>query len=111
MWEDWSWQLKSYVALHKPHAREVMDLSEGAPNPITDQVLTNYQQNHIGHDVQLLIFSRQYLFACSDYGRPGKIVRLNELGNRFESWRQLHERFSLPDRARAVILLSQLLDV
>ena len=77
-WEDRSWQLKSYVALHKPHAREVMDLSEGAPNRITDQVLTNYQQNHIGHDVQFLVFSRQYLFACSDYGRPGKIVRLNE---------------------------------
>ena len=62
-WKDWSWQLKSYVALYKPHAREVMDLSEGAPNPMTDQVLT-YQVNHIGKDAQLLV---------SNYGRPGKI--------------------------------------
>ena len=111
-WEDWSWQLKSYVALYKPHAREVMDLAEGAPNPITDQVLTNYQVNHIGHDVQLLVFSRQlhYLLAQITEGPARLIVRLNERGNGFESWRQVHERFSLPDRARGVSLLSQLLD-
>ena len=111
-WEDWSWQLKSYVALYKPAAREVMELAEGAAAPITDQVVLNYQTNHIGQDVQILVFSRQlhYLLAQITEGPARLIVRLNEHGNGFESWRQLHERFSLPDRARGVSLLSQLLD-
>ena len=111
-WEDWSWQLKSYVALYKPTAREVMELAEGAAAPITDQVVLNYQTNHIGQDVQILVFSRQlhYLLAQITEGPARLIVRLNEHGNGFESWRQLHERFSLPDRARGVSLLSQLLD-
>ena len=89
-----------------------MGLSERAPNPITDQVLTNYQVNHIGHDVQLMVFSRQlhYLLAQITEGPARLIVRLNERGSGFEFWRQLHERFSLPDRARGVSLLSQLLD-
>ena len=38
------------------------------------------------------------------------IVRLNEPGNGFETWRQLHERFALPSRAKGVSLLSQLLE-
>ena len=89
-----------------------MDLAEGAPNSITDQALTNYQVNHIGHDVQLLVVSRQlhYLLAQITEGPARLIVRLNERGNGFESWRQLRERFSLPDRARGVSLLSPLLD-
>ena len=111
-WKDWSWQLKSYVALYKPVAREVMELAVGAAAPITDQVVLNYQTNHIGQDVQILVFSRQlhYLLAQITEGPARLIVRLNEHGNGFESWRQLHERFSLPDRARRVSLLSQLLD-
>ena len=86
-WEDWFWQLKSYVALYKPAAREVMELAEGAAAPITDQVVLNYQTNHIGQDVQILVFSRQlhYLLAQITEGPARLIVRLNEHGNGFES--------------------------
>ena len=38
------------------------------------------------------------------------IVRLNEPGKGFETWRQLHERFALPSRAKGVNLLSKLLE-
>ena len=38
------------------------------------------------------------------------IVRLNEAGNGFETWRQLYDRFALPSRAKGVSLLSQLLE-
>ena len=29
-WEDWSWQLKAYVALYKPVAQELMTRVEGS---------------------------------------------------------------------------------
>ena len=29
-WEDWSWQLKRYVGLHKPLAKLLMDDAEGS---------------------------------------------------------------------------------
>ena len=74
--------------------------------------ILNYQTNLIGQDVQILVFSSQlhFLLVQITEDPPRLIVRLNEHGNGFESWRQLHERFSLPDRARGVSLLNQLLD-
>ena len=60
----------------------------------------------------MIIFSRQlhYLLAQITEGPERLVVRLNEGGNGFETWRKLHDRFSLPDRARGVSLLSRLLD-
>ena len=35
-WEDWSWQLKAYVAVHKPVAQELVERIEGSNVPIDD---------------------------------------------------------------------------
>eukprot|EP00439_Symbiodinium_sp_Y106_P060138 s2934_g8.t2 len=51
-----------------------------------------------------------YLLANLTDDAARLIVRLNEPGNGFETWRQLHERFALPSRAKGVSLLSQLLE-
>ena len=111
-WEDLSWQLKSYVALYKPVAGEVVSTIEGSPHQAcTDQVVSDFKdRRQLPH--QLVEFSRQlhYLLAQITEGPARLIVRLNEAANGFESWRQLHARFALPDRARGVSLLGQLLE-
>ena len=108
-WDDWSRQLKSYVSLHKPSAQFMMDRLEGAHDVCTDQRIEDYgAANCPGQQ----LFSRQvhYLLAQITEGPARLVVRLNEGGNGFETWRKLHDRFSLPDRARRVSLLSRLLD-
>ena len=37
-WEDWSWQLKAYVALYKPVAQELMTRVEGSASVIDDTI-------------------------------------------------------------------------
>ena len=101
---------KSYVALYKPVAGEVMNSTEGVAQACTDQVVVEFEDSRqLPH--QLVDFSRQlnYLLAQITEGPGGFIVRLNAAANAFESWRQLHARFALPDRARGVSLLGQLL--
>ena len=63
-------------------------------------------------DKILVKFAKQlhYLLANLTDDAARLIVRLNEQGKGFETWRQLHERFALPSRAKGVSLLSQLLE-
>ncbi|CAE7295848.1 unnamed protein product [Symbiodinium sp. CCMP2456] len=84
-WEDWSWQSKAYVALYKPVAQELMDRIQGSSISI-DDAATQLEENNT------------------------LIVRLNEPGNGFETWRQLHDRFALPSREKGVSLLNKLLE-
>ena len=71
-WEDWSWQLKSYVALYKPAAGEVMELAEEAAAPITDQVVLNYKPHWSGC-ADFGFQSTIALFADTNHRRSGKI--------------------------------------
>ena len=110
-WDDWSWQLKSYVSLYKPSAQFMMDRLEGRDEVCTDQHIEDYETTNAPGQA-LIAFSRQlhYLLAQITDGPARLVVRLNEGGNGFETWRKLYDRFSLPDRARGVSLLSRLLD-
>ena len=45
-WEDWSWSVKTYVALFKAEATEVMEGAETARNPITDELLERMQRDN-----------------------------------------------------------------
>ena len=110
-WDDWSWQLKSYVSLYKPSAQFMMDRLEGRDEVCTDQHIEDYETRSAPGQA-LIAFSRQlhYLLAQITDGPARLVVRLNEGGNGFETWRKLYDRFSLPDRARGVSLLSRLLD-
>ena len=107
-WEDWSWQLKAYVALYKPVAQELMTRVEGSASAIDDIILQQEENNSYPG----LRFAKQlhYLLANLTDDAARLIVRLNEPGNGFETWRQLYDRFALPSRAKGVSLLSQLLE-
>ena len=58
------------------------------------------------------MFSRKlhYLLANLCPGSARLLVRQNEAGNGFETWRRLSQRFSLPDVTRHVSLLTRILE-
>ena len=104
-WEDWSWQLKSYVALYKPIAGEVMNTIEGVDRACTDQVVTDFEDRGNCH-----INCWSSVGNCVIcWPRSLNDQRQIERSSKGKSWRQLHARCALPDRARGVSLLSQLL--
>ena len=92
-------------------ALEIMGRLEGAAVPCTDEHLIAFEHSNSPNS-NLIVFSKQlhYLLAQITDGPARLVVRLNEHGNGFETWRQLYDRFSLPDRARGVSLLSRILD-
>ena len=88
-----------------------MDRIEGSTTHIDDHV--TYQEeltNYPGQDLVKFAKQLHYLLANLTDDAARLIARLNEPGNGFETWRQLHERFALPSRAKGVSLLSQLLE-
>ena len=110
-WEDWSWQLKAYVALYKPVAQELMSRIEGSSSVIDDEA-TQREEDAYYQGLELVKFAKalHYLLANLTDESARLIVRLNEDGNGFETWRQLYDRFALPSRAKGVSLLSRLLE-
>ena len=110
-WDDWSWQLKSYVSLYKPVAQTMMDKLEGSTEICTDKHIQDYEDANCPNTA-FVLFSRQlhYLLAQITDGPARLVVRLSEGGNGFETWRGLHDRFSLPDRARGVSFLSRIIE-
>ena len=88
-WEDWSWQLKAYVVLYKPVAQELMTRVEGSASVIDDTILQQEENNfHPGQDLVRFAKQLHYLLANLTDDAARLIVRLNEPGNGFETWRQ-----------------------
>ena len=61
---------------------------------------------------EMRMFSRKlhYLLANLCTGSARLLVRQNEAGNGFETWRRLSQHFSLPDATRHVSLLTRILE-
>ena len=94
--------MKTYVALIKAEATEVMEGAETARYPITDELLERMQRDNARFvDAGLVRFSRQlhYLLAKLTTDSARLVVRGNVELNGFESWRLLSMRFSLPRTA------------
>ena len=94
-WEEWSWSVKTYVALFKAEATEVMEGDETARNPITDELLERTQRDNARFvDAGLARFSRQlhYLLAQLTTDSARLVVRGTVELNGFGSWRFLSLR-------------------
>ena len=121
-WEEWSWQLKSYVSLFKPRVSKLLEAVEGKTETIDDKFLDEWEKTNNPtfqltdkskhRPYQLVQFSKQlhYLLAQLTSDAARTTVRLNNDGNGFETWRALYDRFSLPDRAWSVNYLSRIID-
>ena len=110
-WDDWAWQLKRYISLYKPVAKQLMDRVETLNTVVTDAATDDFDTAH-GGTLRLTEFSRQlhYLLAQITEGSARVTVRMNDDDNGFETWRLLNERFSLPNRAKGVTLLTKILE-
>ena len=66
--EDWLWQLKRYVELHKPLAKLLMNDVEGSNRTITDDLCVceafNVQQNRTQND-QFSLFARHLAYTLA----------------------------------------------
>ena len=81
-WEDWSWQLKAYVALYKPVAQELMTRVEGSTSAIDDIILQQEENNsYPGQDLVRFAKQLHYLLANLTDDSAHLVVRLNEPGN------------------------------
>ena len=110
-WEEWSWQVKSYISLFPPEVTEVMDSAEIAAAAVTDEKLTVIEQSEEAI-TGLVAISRQlhYLLSQITTDSARLIVRGNTGLNGFETWRLLTQRFALPGTAQNISLLTKVLE-
>ena len=112
-WQEWSWQVKSYVSLFEVEALRVLVNAEVASASVTDDALKclKASDSELG-DTELVEFSRHLhrLLTRITSGSAQLVVRRNVELNGFETWRLLTEEFSLPGTAPDISLLNSLLE-
>ena len=109
-WEDWSWNFKSYLAIFQPDSVDFLARSETSNTEILDAHFTSALPAEEAANMRMFSRKLHYLLANLCTGSARLLVRQNEAGNGFETWRRLSQRFSLPDATRHVSLLTRLLE-
>ena len=109
-WEDWAWTFKTYMNTMEPTLAPFLTEIEDMPLPIDDKDLTI--ENNEAQTRLRVAFSRKlhYLLALITEDSAKLIVRQNESGNGFETWRLLCQKFTLPGAAKDVGLLSKIMN-
>ena len=109
-WEDWSWNFKSYLAIFQPDSVDFLARSETSNTEILDAHFTGALPQDEAANMRMFSRKLHYLRANLCTGSARLLVRQNEAGNGFETWRRLSQRFSLPDATRHVSLLTKILE-
>ena len=109
-WEDWSWNFKSYLAIFQPDSVDFLARSETSNTEILDAHFTGALPPDEAANMRMFSRKLHYLLANLCTGSARLLVRQNEAGNGFETWRRLSQRFSLPDATRHVSLLTRILE-
>ena len=110
-WEEWEWNFRTYISMFQPNVLNFLDRAATSDAEIVDAHFQTAQATPAEQE-RLVTFSRKlhYLLANLSTGSARLLVRQNQGGNVFETWRLLHQRFSLPDASRHVSLLTKILD-
>ena len=109
-WEDWSWNFKSYLAIFQQDSVDFLARSETSNTEIVDAHFTSALPAEEAAAMRMFSRKLHYLLANLCTGSARLLVRQNEAGNGFETWRRLSQRFSLPDATRHVSLLTRILE-
>ena len=100
------------MAIFQPDSVDFLARSETS-NSSNTEILDAHFTGALPPDeaANMRMFSRKlhYLLANLCTGSARLLVRQNEAGNGFETWRRLSQRFSLPDATRHVSLLTRIL--
>lgn len=108
-WEEWSCSVKSQVALFQSDSVELMDLSDRFDATVADGHVRSLSTDEDAR-AQMAKFSRPLHYLLTQITSDGArlTARSNVALNGFESWRLLAKRFSLPDTARNISLLTRI---
>ena len=100
-WEEWHWNFTIYVSLFDPSIGELLERAAASEVEILDTHLDNdrFPQER---RIELLTFSRKLhvLLANLISGSAKLAVRHFIVGNGFETWRSILQKFSMPNAQR-----------
>ena len=108
--EDWSWNFKSCLAIFQQDSVDFLARSETSNTEIVDAHFTSALPAEEAAAMRMFSRKLHYLLANLCTGSARLLVRQNEAGKGFETWRRLSQRFSLPDATRHVSLLTRILE-
>ena len=94
-WEDWSWNFKSYLAIFQQDSVDFLARSDSSNMEIVDAHFTSALPAEQAAEMRMFPRKLHYLLANLCTGSARLLVRQNEAGNGFETWRRLSQRFSL----------------
>ena len=86
-WEDWSWNFKSYLAIFQPDSVDFLARSETSNTEILDAHFTGALPADEAANMRMFSRKLHYLLANLCAGSARLLVRQNEAGNGFETWR------------------------
>ena len=93
-WEDFSWQLKAYLSLIRPHFHSVMDKAEKLQEPVGDSFCQN-PDGSVNETLMEMSTSLHFILVNSCEGQAATFLKQCSEPNGFESWRQLHQRLTV----------------
>ena len=87
-WEDWSWNFKSYLAIFQQDSVDFLLARSEASN--TDIIDAHFTSALLPDEAAMRMFSSKlhYLLANLRIGSARLLVRQNEAGTGFETWRR-----------------------
>ena len=101
---------KSYLAIFQPDSVDFLARSETSNTEILDAHFTSALSAEEAANMRMFSRKLHYLIANTCTRSARLLVRQNEVGDGFETWRRLSQRFSLPYATRHVSLLTRILE-
>ena len=109
--EEWKYRFTAYAGLINSAFPRLLTTAETSQQAVTDQLLTDGASN--ATEAQLwvrLAAELQFILISTTKGAAATVCRQMGINaNGFETWRQLHRRFSIPVGTRSIGYLTKLL--
>ena len=109
--EEWKYRFTAYAGLINSAFPRLLNTAETSQQAVTDQLLTDGASN--ATEAQLwvrLAAELQFILISTTKGAAATVCRQMGINaNGFETWRQLHRRFSIPVGTRSIGYLTKLL--
>ena len=109
-YEEFSFKLKGYLSLQEPDFGRLMTRVETMEEAVTDAHCTEPGGGEVSERVFAMSRTLQYTLIMLCTGPALTIIRSVQTDNGFETWRQLHRRYSPNPMARQFGTLGQILE-
>ena len=108
--EEWKYKMTAYLGLQDPAYNRLLKQSEQSTGQVTNDQLENAAPSQaVAEQWAQLSNNLHYLLVSTCDGPASTICRQNMQGNGFETWRQIHAKYSIPLGTRSIGHLTKLL--